>query len=288
MFAFIQAHKIKTVFIGSLLSLCITSSISAVELKVSVENLSSTDGLYLTPVWVGFHNGAFDLYDYGSAASAGLERIAEDGDPSVLRSEFMAAAPAGSDGVIFGPAGFAGAPIIDPGEVTSAIFNVDGSVNKYFSYASMVVPSNDAFIGNENAFGVKLFNAAGDFTGPIDILVLGLNVNDVGTEVNNEIDAAFLNQATPNTGVFEGGFVQQHAGFYDSFSGPGGIPLILGGTNGAGIFFDPMVSDFTRDGFQLARISISQVPEPSSIALFALGLLGLRGIKKIRKNGVRT
>lgn len=37
-----------------------------IEVRVTVENLSPDAGTFLTPAWVGFHNGEFDLYDeYG-------------------------------------------------------------------------------------------------------------------------------------------------------------------------------------------------------------------------------
>lgn len=30
---------------------------------VNIENLAPQQGTFLTPVWVGFHNGNFDIYD---------------------------------------------------------------------------------------------------------------------------------------------------------------------------------------------------------------------------------
>ena len=56
----------------------------AVEVQVKVENLSPQGGLYFTPLWVGFHDGSFDVYDRGAAASVGVERFAEDGDFAAL------------------------------------------------------------------------------------------------------------------------------------------------------------------------------------------------------------
>jgi len=44
---------------------------------VTIENLAPMGGTFLTPVWVGFHDGGFDLYDNGAAVSAELERLAE-------------------------------------------------------------------------------------------------------------------------------------------------------------------------------------------------------------------
>lgn len=42
-----------------------TSAASAATLKVSVENLAPQNGSLLTLLWVGFHDGVFDIYDRG-------------------------------------------------------------------------------------------------------------------------------------------------------------------------------------------------------------------------------
>ncbi|VAW48354.1 hypothetical protein MNBD_GAMMA04-105, partial [hydrothermal vent metagenome] len=53
-------------------ALLLTAQVQALEVKVKVENLSPEGGLYFTPLWVGFHDGLFDLYDRGAAASEGV------------------------------------------------------------------------------------------------------------------------------------------------------------------------------------------------------------------------
>lgn len=63
---------------------------AAVQVRVTVENLSPTGGTLLTPVWVGFHDGTFDLYDRGGVASPALERLAEDGNTAPLSAAFAA------------------------------------------------------------------------------------------------------------------------------------------------------------------------------------------------------
>jgi len=80
----------------------LTAQAQAVEVKVKIDNLSPTGGLYFTPVWVGFHDGGFDLYDRGAAVTEGVERFAEDGSFATLISEF-AAASSGLDSVILNP-----------------------------------------------------------------------------------------------------------------------------------------------------------------------------------------
>ena len=62
----------------------------AAEVQVTIENLAPATGNFLTPFWVGFHDGTFDLYDVGAAASAELERVAEDGNTAPLADGFLA------------------------------------------------------------------------------------------------------------------------------------------------------------------------------------------------------
>lgn len=240
---------------------------AAEQVTVTIENLSSDGGLFFTPVWVGFHNGGFDVYDRGAPASPGLEAIAEDGVVDPIRAEF-ASSGAGVDGVVTAPAGFAGAPVFEPGETASATFTVDPGNDRYFSYASMIIPSNDAFFANGNPTAIELFDEDGDFVGPVSFIIVGADILDAGTEQNTEQDAAFINQTAPNTGLDENGTVQLHPGFIDSLGNPGGTPIILGGTTASGDTIDPILGDFTRSGFQVARITV--VPEPTSAALAGL------------------
>jgi len=265
------------------------SASMAVELRVRIENLAPETGLFLTPFWVGFHDGGFDLYDQGSPATAGLERVAEDGDISVLSAEFAgspSAAAGGIDAVITSPGGFIGAPVFDPGEAPTVIFDLDPIQNRYFSYASMVIPSNDAFIANGNPLAVELFDGVGDFNGPITFTVFGQDVLDAGTEDNTEMQAAFINQTGPDMGTATvGGVVTLHSGFIDSFGNPGGTPIILGGTTAAGTTLDSVLADFTQPGAAIAQITITTIPEPSTFALAAISLLGLLGFGRRRAAG---
>ena len=51
-----------------------------------IKNLADEGGLHLTPFWVGFHNGRFDLGTAGRSADrfVGLEEIAETGDTGAI------------------------------------------------------------------------------------------------------------------------------------------------------------------------------------------------------------
>ncbi|HHP7232100.1 MAG TPA: spondin domain-containing protein [Xenococcaceae cyanobacterium] len=225
-----------------------------IEVVVTIENLAPTGGTFLTPFWVGFHNGGFDSYERGSAITPGLERLVEDGDTAAFSQEFLASGNGLVDGTISGAAGREG--VIDPGETASATFTLDrnAATSSFFSYASMVVPSNDAFIANGDPLLRPLFDEAGDFIGA-DFIVAGDQVLDGGTEVNDELaeSTAFFSQTTPNTGVTQNGVVQAHPGFIE-----GGRILSEDGTseNAPAAFNN---ADFTAEDYQVARITVSLV-----------------------------
>jgi hypothetical protein len=246
------------------------------EIIVTIENLAPSGGFYFTPVWVGFHNGSFDLFDPGGLASEELERIAEDGDTSALQAGFEAAvggAAGGINMVVTAPEGFAGAPVFDPGDTSMIQLTVDSKVNSYMSFNSMIIPSNDAFIGNHNPMGIELFDAAGQFKGKQIITILGSMVWDAGTELNNEMDAAFINQAAPNTGITTTCPVLPHPGFLGSYANPGSDPIILGGTGPADIHFDHVAVDFTLSYAAVARITIEPVTMNAGMMQSTIGLL---------------
>jgi hypothetical protein len=235
----------------------------AVKVVVKIESLAPENGVYFSPVWVGFHDGSFDLFDVGSLASEAIERIAEDGNNTVLRADFAAVTgkTGGIDGVITSPGGFEGLPVFDPGETSMAEFTLTPGQNRYMSFASMVVPSNDAFIGNHNPWEIELFDAAGTFKGKHIITIPGSMVWDAGTELNTEMDAAFINQTAPNTGVTTVAPILPHPGYLGSYANPGGEPIILGGTNAAGTLIDPVGADFTLPYAVVARITIELAPD---------------------------
>jgi len=254
------------------ISLCITpillaatSSLAAqdgkVNVVVTIESLVPENGVYFSPVWVGFHDGSYDLFDLDSLASLAIERIAEDGNNVHLTEDLeQATAGTGITGVITSPGGFGPLPLFDPGEISSAEFSLTPQYHRYLSYAAMVVPSNDAFIGNHNPRAVELFDAAGHFTGKKIITVLGSQVWDAGTELNTEMDAAFINQTAPNTGVTTAAPILPHPGYIGSYGNPGGESIILGHLNAADKLSDPAGADFTLPNAVVARITIDRAP----------------------------
>ena len=226
------------------------------QITVKVENLAPGNGTIHSPVWVGFHDGSFDTFDAGVAAPGYIEMVAEDGNTSGIQSSFTGLA----DGVIVesinsGP--------FHPGDMGMLTFDFDTSSDVYLSFLSMVVPSNDAFIGNDDPMAFQIVDN-GVFT-PLVIDVPGAWVWDAGSEVNDEIPAntGGLAQTSPNTGTTEGGVVRFHDGYID---GGNILAAVPGG-------------DFTASGYNVARITVT--PEPTSLVLLGLG--GLSAIRSRRR-----
>lgn len=225
--------------------------LAAEVLQVTVENLSENDGVAQTPFWVAVHDGNFDLADAGQPAASfgGLELIAEEGDPSGLIARF-AAEGNGNDGVILAPDGFAGAPVFEPGETVSQSLTVDDTSQfQYFSFASMVIPSNDAFIANIDSRSFRLFDNVGDFLGPRTIVIYGSAVYDAGTEVNDSSGGAAFAIAG-GTSVDEGGVIMPHLGLDDFV----GAALPTGNTLGKAFGANTPI----------ARITIARASDPSN------------------------
>jgi len=267
----------------SVLTFCVLTTFSvavapfhatAQVLRIEIENLSPTNGFFLTPLWFGLHDGGFDLFDVGGSASPALESLAEDGVTAGIAADF--AGPNRRQGVVTGPNGFGSVnpqpPLIDTGETGFAEIDIiNPAAYRYFSFASMLVPSNDAFIANENQTAYEIFDALGNFSGPVVIDIFGDDVWDAGTEVNDTFGAPF--STIGGTSSDENGTIWPHSGL-GNFEGTG-TPV---GDIGAGLA--PGAGDL------VARITITQVPEPSSLALAASAMFGFalfRGVRHRRR-----
>ncbi|MEM9381733.1 MAG: spondin domain-containing protein [Planctomycetota bacterium] len=236
---------------ASLLSLAAVLSTAAAaqdRIAVSVENLAPRQGTFQTPVWIGVHDGTFDMYDSGQPASGpnsplgdnSLETLAEDGGTGPIAANFLGSGTGTVETTVFGPNG----PIA-PGDRAYASLLVDplAQTSRYFSYASMVLPSNDAFVANGNPLAHMVYDGAGNFVFA-DFIDNG--VLDAGTEVNDELpmNTAFFGQTMPNTGVPENGVVMPHLGFNPR--GSGGILDDFRYSNG----------DFTLPGYSPVMVRI--------------------------------
>ncbi len=242
---------------------------SATDITVEVTNNQPAGGFSFTPVWHAVHDGTFDAFDAGSAASPGIELIAELGDPSVLDSEFVSSGASGVSGVLFSPSG---PPPFTPGQSNSTTFDVgDATVNRYFSFASMVIPSNDLFIGNDDPMLIELFDAGGSFQGPLTLEIYGSMIWDAGTEVNDIMDGpAFVVGQDGAAGTDEGGVVH-------NFFGSEGADAYMASIVGIETPAYTLTDGLEREEL-LATVTIT--PEPTSLATFALAGLVLTRLRR--------
>ncbi|NJO98395.1 MAG: PEP-CTERM sorting domain-containing protein [Pleurocapsa sp. CRU_1_2] len=265
---------------------------SEIKLKVTVTNLAPQQGIGLAPFWVGFHDGSFDLFNEGEVASDSLESLAEDGITGlegtnipnleqlliasatatgfdlnqlvllddVIAEDFAlsdAAANGGVQSTVFNPVSL---PFIlgqIPGESISQEITLDRENlvnNRYFSFASMLFPSNDAFIGNDDPTEIEIFDAEGNFIGA-DFIVTGDRVWDAGTEVNDEAPVNVpYTLAEIGNGVDENGTVQLHPGLQPAGSG-GAVDFLV---NEEPLFAN---SDFSQPDYQVAHVAVELIEE---------------------------
>lgn len=240
---------------------------AVIQLRVNVENLAPANSVSFAPLQVGFHNGSFDAFNNGQAAGPAIVSIAEGGSGSAWFPAFAAADPTAVLGsVLPNPPG-----PLTPGASGSTVFTIDTLLNPFFTFASMVVPSNDLFIGNDNPTAFRLVDDAGNLL-ITSISQFGRDIWDAGSEAFDPLNAAFVVGGNNDTRTPQNGVVSFNFSELNGFNGL---------TTGAGYVFD---RQFAADS-AIYRISISQVPEPGTLALLlsSLGLLGaIRASRKPR------
>jgi len=140
------------------------ASANAGEVEVTITNLTSAQ--YFTPVIAIGHNRSLDLFTAGDYASAAVQAIAEGGDVSLAK--------AAADSVS-APSAVAGG-LTAPGESVTLTFTT-GKGQRYLSIASMLLPTNDGFVGLDSV-RIPRLNRSRSYMA---------NAYDAGTEYNNEV-----------------------------------------------------------------------------------------------------
>ncbi len=207
------------------------------EFTVTIENVSGSASITtpLAPgVWVVSGSEQTPLFAVDSAASEGLERMAEDGDNGILDTDLTLESgfvspfapgaydinnavfvigesapgalealaedgnPSGYSNIFNAPVGVSGPGPIFPGESYSFEFTAsDGDI---LSFATMLVQSNDWFVG---ANDIDLFNnglpTSGNITSSLQLFDAGTEVDEYAGAGNNQPPR----QSSANTGANE-------------------------------------------------------------------------------------
>lgn len=250
------------------LAFCATAG--AAQIQVSITNLAPSHSISFTPLQLGFGNGSFDPFNSGDAVSAALTPLAELGNGSAWQAAFAAADANSTRAAIVAPV----VGVLLPGASTSRVFTVDSAINRYFTFAAMVLPSNDSFIGNDSPMQYQLFDAAGKLA-LTSIVQTANDIWDAGSEAFAIASAAFVGDAGLHAD--EGGVISKN------FTQLAGFDTL---TTGANYVFASQLDSATP----IYRISFQEVPEPESLALMLPGLLavGWVGRRRNRRSATST
>jgi len=251
----------------------VAAQAETLKLRVTVQNLAPANSVAYAPLRVGFHSGSYDAFDEGEAATAPIISVAEGGSGADWFPAFAAADPTATLGtVVPNPPG----PLL-PGGKARALFTIDTAANPFFTFASMVVPSNDYFIGNDDPQQYRLFDAAGALL--IDRIDLrASDIWDAGSEADDPANAAFVvggnnDLRTPQNGVVAFDFE--------------GLSIFDGLQTAAGYIFQSQLTDAT--GIYRINFALASVPEPSGLAMLAFGLfLAVRLVPGARRAAPRA
>jgi len=177
--------------------------------EVEITNL--TEGQPMTPPLAVTHRPSIHVFHVGDPASLGIQEIAENGNLAPML-EALGESQHAND-VVVAVADF---PPLLPGEERT--FTIETSRGaKFFSFASMLICTNDGFTGID---GLRLPKDVGESVS------VDTNGYDAGTEINTEDFEDLVPPCGPLTGVdsgdagtgasnpllSEGGVIHHHAG----------------------------------------------------------------------------
>jgi hypothetical protein len=228
----------------SALSFAQQAAAQASSYQITFTNLSSAaqtagpataqTGQRLSPPVFVTHTGAYNLYSFGQTAPETIWRIAEGGDRSFLLNEVNALV--GSS--VLSVQAPLSAPLPQQASVTVTV-QADAS-HHLLSFASMLGWTNDGFVG---VSGLDLAAITGSLT-------VNLYGYDAGSERNSEANGFLGALGFGNSRDPEGGVITNHLGIRGDANAPAAWNWLPG---------------------PAASLTITAVPEPSSLALMLLG-----------------
>lgn len=212
--------------------------------QITVENLGPQP---LSPAFFSASDSTFNIFDINGTSSAGIKAIAEGGNTTPM---FGIATAAGSAVMSFGR--LPGSPLTT-GNSSTSTFTAD-MAHGYLSFAMMLGHTNDGFLGESvSSAGIFLFQQDGTARS-FSTVITGLRAWDAGTEQNtqNAADLGFLggsgNPADSNNRIRIHDTIIPNVG--DSWQ---------------------QQEDWTLNS-NLARVTVTPVPEPATFAALGLGI----------------
>lgn len=187
-----------------------TDVIKSYTYTVSVANLTANQPM--SPLAVLVHNSDFQLFEVGHSASVALEHLAEGGSNAEL------IAMMNDDDNI--DQGISGNGLLLPGASDEVTISINPNRFGYLSVASMLVNTNDAFVG-ETGLSLKSLAVGESY-------IMNMNVWDSGTEFNDELAVTIPGPAGGGEGfnadrndssdrvAFHAGVISQDDGLMDS------------------------------------------------------------------------
>lgn len=179
------------------LPLSLSATAQAADYKITITNL--THAQYFTPALAASHTAGQPVFSPGHAASAELEAVAEGGDTGPLAT--MLGSSEDTWDITFADG------LLAPGESVTVDLNARKKY-RYVSLVSMLIPTNDAFVGLS---GLQLPKKAGK---PQTVMVPAF---DAGTEMNDEICEHIPGPICGGEGMSQDGgegFVSVHRGIH--------------------------------------------------------------------------
>ncbi len=244
--------------------------------NITIENLTS--GQPFSPPVVVVHDGTANVFELGQAASAGVQTIAEMGNPNVLADALK-----GASGVYDVAIGSNG-PILGGDSVTLMVSGPSGSM---LSIVSMLSCTNDGFTGLDSW---ALPTSGSDSTTGVGY--------DAGTEPNSELSEDIVDgcgvigpvslPADGNAHTDEGGVITVHPGI----TGVGDLTVMDHGWTDPTIMVTAQVVPTVTYNVAIDNLTSGQLFSPPVIAahsadghIYQMGEAASPGLQAVAETG---